>query len=207
MCASYGLDPRFDHELYQDALDRQTIEQLREWAEQNSSATLRPTGIKMRNLNPLITTGLEFAWWGYLVGGAPAKFQSINTRSERLVDGKQSPARALVPATAWFEKSGTWYRFETPDLGLFMMAAVTRPGRTTDGHTYTCYSIVMQPAPTHLEQVHDRTPTLIPPAFADEWLTSTESPHNLIHAAIDASNKFAKQITARPQSVSPLAAS
>lgn len=206
MCASYGLDPRFDHELYQDAIDVQTIDRLRGWAEENAGATLRPTGIRMRNLNPIITTAeLESAWWGYLVGGAPARFQSINTRSERLAEGKQSPTRALVPATSWFEKAGTWYRFEAGDRALLMMGAVTRPGRTADGQTHTCYSIVMQPAAPHLEPVHDRMPVLIPPGFVDEWLTSTEAPRDLLAAAVAASDDFAGQITARQQETSPLA--
>src|SRR5690606_24451816 len=105
MCASYGLDPRFtDAELLAEA-DAEILDGLREWAQHNDGQALRPTGKNPRNLNPLVgprhgSAALEPSWWGYLVDGQPARFPSINTRSERL---QSRPAamrsRAIVPAT------------------------------------------------------------------------------------------------------------
>ena len=106
-----------------------------------SGETLLPTGKNLRNLSPIIRddTGQRAvvpAWWGYLVDGAPAKFALINTRAERLWDSKRGlPARAMVPATAWYEMKKpkrTWHQFAALPGQLFAMAAVTRPGRTAD---------------------------------------------------------------------------
>ncbi|MFK0403685.1 SOS response-associated peptidase family protein [Microbacterium sp. NPDC090225] len=181
MCASYGLDPRFtDAELLAEA-DADVLDGLRQWAQQNAGETLRPTGKNLRNLNPVVVdadgqTALEPAWWGFLVNGEPAKFPSINTRSERLQERPGSlKTRALVPATGWFEMKKperVWHEFGMGGGTLFGMAAVTQRGRTADGEWFTCYSIVMRPAPAHLVDVHDRMPVLIPTAFAHEWLTA-----------------------------------
>lgn len=179
MCASYGLDPRFTDTELMTAADEALLEGLRSWAERNAGETLRPTGKNLRNLNPLLLPAhdgvvLESAWWGYLVGGEPAKFPSINTRSERLQDKPGAArSRAIVPATSWFEMqkpSRHWHEYLIDDGSLFGMAAVTQRGRTSDGTEFTCYSIVMRPAPAHLAEVHDRVPVLIPAHFADDWL-------------------------------------
>src|SRR6218665_1495958 len=107
MCASYGLDPRFtDAELLAEA-DDAVIEGLREWAEANAGETLRPTGRNLHNLSPILVDAdgeisLQAASWGLLVDGEPARFPSINTRSERLQERPGAlRSRALVPATAW----------------------------------------------------------------------------------------------------------
>lgn len=190
MCASYGLDPRFTDAEYRGAVDAAVLDGLQAWAAGNDGELLRPTGKNLRNLNPIITAPatLEQAWWGYLVGGAPASFASINTRSERLSRGTL-PARAIVPVTYWREMakpSRIWQRFHAPDHALLGLAAVTRPGRAADGTEYTCYSIVMQPAARHLEHVHDRMPLLISPGFTEEWLTAESPGGALIDAAIAA---------------------
>lgn len=204
MCASYGLDPRFtDAELLAEA-DEAVLEGLRSWAQQNAGETLRPTGKNLRNLNPLVTasegaTALESAWWGYLVDGAPAKFPSINTRSERLQDrpgGLRS--RAIVPATGWYEMQKpdrVWHEFGLGAGVLFGMAAVTQRGRTPDGEWTTCYSIVMRPAPAHLAGIHDRMPVLIPTAFADDWLMGEPS-RELIDAALTAAETLDERVSA-----------
>lgn len=168
------------------------LEGLRSWAVGNDGEILRPTGKHLRNLNPIVTTPstLELAWWGYLVNGAPASFASINTRSERLAATKGSlPERAIVPVSFWREMqkpSRVWHHFTAPEHGLLALAAVTRPGRASDGTEYTCYSIVMQPAARHLEHVHDRMPLLISPGFTEEWLTTASPGGALIDAAIAA---------------------
>jgi putative SOS response-associated peptidase YedK len=207
MCASYGLDPRFtDAELLAE-MDAAILDGLRDWAEHNAGETLRPTGKNLRNLNPLVVAGdggiaLESAWWGYLVNGAPAKFPSINTRSERLQErpgGARS--RALVPATGWYElqkPDRVWHEFGLDSGALFGMAAVTQRGRTADGEWYTCFSIVMRPAPAHLAGIHDRVPVLIPAAFAEEWLLA-ESEREVIDEALLAAASFDERVIASPR--------
>ncbi|MEO8908354.1 MAG: SOS response-associated peptidase family protein [Microbacteriaceae bacterium] len=206
MCASYGLDPRFSgYEALAEA-DQELVEELREWARKNASETIRPTGKNLRNLNPIIRDDgdgarLEHAWWGYLVGGEPAKFPSINTRSERL---QQRPGglsgRAIVPATNWLEMqkpSRDWYSFGVGGHELFGMAAVTQQGRPTGGESVTCYSIVMQPAPEALSGIHDRMPLLIPADFADVWLDPAQEPaRELIEAALDAGRAVTERVEA-----------
>ncbi len=207
MCASYGLDPRFtDAELIEE-IDDAVREGLRAWAAENAGETVRPTGRNLRNLNPLIVPGdgaaaVETGWWGFLVGGEPAKFPSINTRSERL---RERPGglrgRALVPATSWYEMqkpSKTWHEFLLDDGALFGMAAVTQRGRTSDGQWFTCYSIVMRPAPAHLAGVHDRMPLLVPASFGDEWLSSDPSAE-LLDEALHAAASLDERVTAIPR--------
>lgn len=211
MCASYGLDPRFTDAALLAAADQAILEGLRSWAEENAGETLRPTGKNLRNLNPVITARdaepvLETAWWGFLVGGEPAKFPSINTRSERLQDRPGGlRTRAIVPASSWFElqkPSRVWHRFALGEGALFGMAAVTQRGRSADGEWYTCYSIVMRPAPPHLAGVHDRIPLLIPPSLGEDWLTAGPT-RELIDEAILASDELTERITAVPQSARP----
>ncbi len=207
MCASYGLDPRFtDAELLTE-MDAGILDGLREWAAANAGETLRPTGKNLRNLNPILTAHdgdvtLERTWWGYLVDGEPARFPSINTRSERLQERPGgAKSRAIVPATGWFElhkPDRVWHEFGLDDGILFGMAAVTQPGRTSDGEWFTCSSIVMRPAPEHLAHLHDRMPVLIPTAFAHDWLTA-ESGREVIDEALLAAASLDTRVRAVPR--------
>lgn len=208
MCASYGLDPRFTDSELLAATDEAVLDGLREWAEHNAGETIRPTGKNLRNLNPLVLpsddgVALEPAWWGFLVGGEPAKFPSINTRSERLQDKPGAlKSRAIVPATSWFEMqkpSRQWHEFLVDDGALFGMAAVTQRGRTVDGTSFTCYSIVMRPAPAHLADVHDRMPLLVPSSFAEDWLTG-ESGREVIDEALLAASGLDDRVGTRARS-------
>lgn len=203
MCASYGLDPRFtDAELLAEA-DEAVLAGLRSWSEGNAGQTLRPTGRNLRNLNPVVRFDsepvLQCAWWGYLINGAPARFPSINTRSERLQDRSAGlRGRAIVPTTGWYEmqKPGrAWHEFGLGPGTLFGMAAVTQPGQTPDGEWTTCYSIVMRPAPPHLAELHDRIPVLVPPRFAAEWLTGDGS-RELINEALLAAASLDERLQA-----------
>ncbi len=206
MCNSYGLDPRFkDSDFIADA-DERLLGDLRTWAETNGNEILRPTGKNLKNLNPIVTAPdgaltMELAWWGYLVNGAPMKF-STNTRSERLKERKGPlRGRAIVPATSWLEMqkpSRQWFSFDTGHLDLFGMAAMTQTGRTTEGQSYTCYSIVMQDAAPQIFELHDRMPLLIPADFAHEWLTSEENAGSLVEAAAQASQPLSDRIGAHP---------
>lgn len=186
------------------AVDAAVIEGLRGWAERNAGEVVKPTGIRMRNLNPIITATDAWAeaWWGYLVGGKAASFASINTRSERLASGKGPVgARAIVPATYWREMQQpqrVWHHLDL-DGRLFGMAAVTRPGVTADGAEFTCYSLVMRPAAEQIEGVHDRMPLLVPASFTEEWLHSDEPAGVLIDAAVDASEDMSAAVQAHPQ--------
>lgn len=207
MCASYGLDPRFtDAELLAEA-DDAVLDGLRSWAERNAGETLRPTGKNLRNLNPLVTAdgdaaALEPAWWGFLVDGQPAKFPSINTRSERLQDRPGAlRTRGLVPATGWYEMQKpdrVWHEFGLGRGVLFGMAAVTQRGRTPDGEWVTCYSIVMRPAPPHLANIHDRMPVLIPTPFAHDWLHGDPG-RELIDEALLAAAGLDERVAAVPR--------
>ncbi|MFF1538739.1 SOS response-associated peptidase family protein [Microbacterium sp. NPDC058269] len=200
------MDPRFDDREYRDALDADVLDGLRSWASGNDGEILRPTGVNLRNLNPIVTgsSTLELGWWGYLVGGAPARFASINTRSERLANVKGPlPDRAIVPMSFWREMSKpsrVWHHFATVDDALLGVAAVTRHGLASDGTEYTCYSLVMQPASPHLEHVHDRMPLLINPGLTEDWLTAESRGGELIDAAIAASVPLNERIRVTPDS-------
>ncbi|WP_424937387.1 MULTISPECIES: SOS response-associated peptidase family protein [Bacteria] len=184
MCANYGLDPRFGDVHFDDEPDAELVEALRTWADRNAGEVIRPTGRRLRNLNPIVVgrggaPALEEAWWGLLVDGAPARFPSINTRSERV---RQSPdglaGRAIVPATSWYEMqkpSRVWNEFTLAGRAVFGMAAVTRLCHTDDGSWLTCYSILMRPAPPRLAGIHERMPVLLSPGLAREWLTARPS--------------------------------
>lgn len=207
MCASYGLDPRFtDTEVFTPA-EEALLERLRAWAEGNDGEDLRPTGRNLRNLNPIFvdadgSPSLEPAWWGFLVDGKPSRFPSINTRSERLQErpgGLRS--RAIVPATSWFEMQKPerrWHEFLVDDGALFGMAAVTQRGRADDGEWFTCYSIVMRPAPPHLEGVHDRMPLLIPAGLGRDWLTA-EPTREIVDEALLAASALDERVRAVPR--------
>lgn len=208
MCASYGLDPRFTDAELLGAADDAVLEGLRVWAEENAGETVRPTGKNLRNLNPIVVQPdaaptLEPAWWGFLVNGEPAKFPSINTRSERLQDRPGgAKSRAIVPATSWYEMqkpSRQWHEFLVDDGALFGMAAVTQRGRTADGTWFTCYSIVMRPAPEHLAGVHDRMPVLVPASFAGEWLTA-EPGREVVDQALLAAADLDARVQVKPRS-------
>jgi putative SOS response-associated peptidase YedK len=207
MCASYGLDPRFtDAELLAEA-DAELLGGLHDWAERNGGETVRPTGKNLRNLNPLVVdvdgaATLEPAWWGFLVNGEPARFPSINTRSERLQERPGAlKSRGLVPTTGWYElqkPDRVWHRFGLGEGTVFGLAAVTQRGRTADGQSFTCYSVVMRPAPAHLANLHDRMPVLIPTDFAQDWL-SRPGDRELIDEALLAAASLDERVAAVPQ--------
>lgn len=207
MCASYGLDPRFTDADLLAAADDAVLDGLRAWATENAGETLRPTGKHRRNLNPLVVQPdavplLEPAWWGFLVDGEPAKFPSINTRSERLRERPGAARnRAIVPATSWYEMqkpSRQWNEFVVDDGALFGMAAVTQQGRTADGNWFTCFSIVMRPAPGHLVELHDRMPLLVPASFSRDWLTAPAG-REIVDEAIHVSEQMATRVSAAPR--------
>ncbi|WP_439902801.1 SOS response-associated peptidase family protein [Microbacterium azadirachtae] len=210
MCASYGLDPRFsDQQLIEEA-DDELMEGIRAWARRNADEAVRPTGRLLRNLNPILLPSdaaprLEEAWWGFLIDGKPSRFPSINTRSERLQDRPGGlRGRAIVPATRWFEMqkpSKTWHEFGL-DGALFGMAAVTQRGRAEDGSWFTCYSIVMQPAPERLAGIHDRMPVLIPAGFANDWLAG-EPTRELMDEALLASADTTRWVQAATMTSAP----
>ncbi len=145
---------------------------------------------------------MEPAWWGFLIDGAPSRFPSINTRSERLQERPGSlRSRAIVPATGWYEMKKPermWHELGLDDGALFGMAAVTQRGRTADGEWFTCYSIVMRPAPAHLAGVHHRMPVLIPTPFARDWLRA-QGDRELIDEALLAAASLDERVIAAPR--------
>lgn len=203
MCASYGLQipASAAADLFQ--LNEQTgLGDLSRWLEENAGETVRPTGRIRRNLNPIVTDrGAELAWWGYLVGGAPSKFPSINTRSERLLEKPAgAKRRVLVPASEWFEymptetKKKQLWSFTTG--GVFAIAGVAQNG-FLEGVEYTCYSLVMQPARPDLEYIHDRMPLLLPQSHFDAWLSDTAPSAELVQDALDAGEEVTADVSAR----------
>ncbi len=206
VCASYGLDPRFTDKDEILAQDLELLDSLRSWAERNDGRTLYPTGKDERNLNPIVRDvdgrrELELAWWGYLINGLPAKFPSINTKSERLVERGGNRGRAIAPATMWFEMQKPqrqWFRFSEDGAQLFAMAAVTQNGRTLDGARFTCYSLVMRPAQDRVAEIHDRSPLLIPAGFVSEWLTSDAPTQQLVDQAVKESEAALSKVEAAP---------
>ncbi|HRP99118.1 MAG TPA: SOS response-associated peptidase family protein [Terrimesophilobacter sp.] len=202
MCASYGLDPRFSDKEWIDVVDAATLDRLRAWAESNAGAMIRPTGIRAKNLNPLIQReGFTEAWWGHLVDGKAASYPSINSRIERLSTWTKPISTAIAPASYWREMQKpqkVWHHLEHSG-DLLGLAAVTQPGIHADGTEYICYSLVMRPAASQIEAMHDRMPLLIGPGFADEWLTSTASAGELLDAARAASEPLSVKVTAHAQ--------
>ena len=209
MCASYGLQiPVGQFEDLFQINDRTSLADIERWLEEHGSETVKPTGRIMKNLNPIIRgteagRTAELAWWGYLIGGVPSKFPSINTRSERLQDKPSLlKGRALAPASEWYEfqkPSKERWAFDTGEP--FAIAVVTQSGKPADGDPVTCYSLVMQPARSDLEYIHDRMPLLIPTSFFDEWLDPDAVPsRELIDAALDAGREMSALVSAHPVS-------
>jgi putative SOS response-associated peptidase YedK len=91
-----------------------------------------------------------------------------------------------------------WHDFGLDSGALFGMAAVTQRGRTADGEWFTCYSIVMRPAPEHLAAIHDRMPVLIPTTFAREWLAA-QGDRELIDEALLAAASLDDRVVAIPR--------
>lgn len=203
MCASYGLDPRMPgwREFRRGLIDLATLEALTAWATGNAGRTIRPTGIRARNLNPIIRNGLELAWWGYGPTGVPSRYSTINARSETLLTRATWRAgfasrRALIPATSWFEYEKPSKRRHSLSTGsALMIGAVTAEATIAEG-TVSCYSMIMQPAPEHLASIHDRMPLLVQPELADAWLDpGREGDQQLLDVALDGSRQLASGVT------------
>lgn len=202
MCASYGLDPRIgDYASFAAANDKAAMESLLAWAEENAGEVMRPTGRIKRNLNPVIRGGaFELAWWGFLAGGEPVKFPSINTRVESLQDkpGKAN-TRVLVPASYWFEHekpSKKRYSFTLPGRELFGIAAIAQTASLDEG-TITTFSIITQPAAPHITAIHDRMPLVLQPSMYANWLDEGEAgSRELVDAAIASSAELTGTVAA-----------
>ena len=207
MCASYGLQiPAGEFESLFQFDERTSLSDIRDWLETHDGETVKPTGRVAKNMNPIVRESdegrvAELGWWGYLVGGLPSKFPSINTRSERLVERPGGlKNRALAPASEWFEyqkPSKQKWSFSVEDMGAFAIAAVTQKGKPADGEPVTCYSLVMQPAREDLEFIHDRMPLLLPQSYFEEWLNPDAEPsRELIEAALDAGREMTARVRA-----------
>lgn len=222
MCAVYS----FEYEKWMDDLppfsEKIDAAAYSPWKD---SPTMRPSGIGLRNVNPIIratengtesnTDGatqfgvqLEAGWWGYLENGEPVKWPSINARSERLLERPGGAnRRVLVPATGWYEMqkpSRDWYQFSA-GRG-FLMAGIMQRGTPRGGTELTCYSLVMRSAIPELHSIHDRMPIVLPPDFYEQWLDpGTKGSRELIEAALDASERMLPHVRADRVARSPLA--
>lgn len=202
MCASYGLETTPDELDEHFAFDeRGRNAAVVEWLAQNAGEVVKPTGPRALNLNPLVrerrigeesVRQLDLAWWQMWIGGQRPKFSTINARSENLLKGAWAgptkARRALVPVTHYFEKGR---RF---DLGgeVFSLAAIYNITRTDAAPTpdgwLASYAIVTRPAASHVEEVHDRMPLIIPPEMYSDWLApELTGDQTLVDAALAAS--------------------
>ncbi len=211
MCASYGLQITADEARDEfDTIDeRGSVAELAAWLQRYRDETVLPTGVRARNLNPIIREReldgrverrFELGWWKLWVGGAPAKFPAINARVEGLLgsgawSGPTKSRRALVPATLYYEKG---HRF---DLGgeAFGMAAICNVAKTDDGWMPS-YAIVTRPAIERFDGIHDRMPLLLPREFHRDWLDpGTIGDQSLLDAAVAASAGIAEGLQATPR--------
>lgn len=184
MCVSFGLDPRF--------YSREQIleNEAQEWSDYLADRypdgidvggiTVWPSRPTTKRTYPIITAdGIAEGWWGHLVDGKPATYAGggVNSKSERFLNPKKMPARAIVPASFFLERldadTRQWYCYEHGG-DLLYLAATVQPGVLTSGERYPCYSILTQDPPPQLAGIHKRTVTLVPPGRVHEWLTSPE---------------------------------
>ena len=202
MCASYGLQLLPEDLEDFPTLNEKTLDStVAEWFHENFGTVVRPTGINLRNLNPIVRGDrFELAWWGRIVDGAPAEFPSINSRLERVQERPgMANQRALIPATGWYEyQKPTKTRYAMASGIPFAFAGLTTSGRLADGSIYTCYSIITGPATPQLEVIHGRMPLVIPSEFFDEWLDpDAQGSRALVDATITAHESIADGFSAR----------
>ncbi len=162
-----GLQPYFDLPPMDERENRRLLEQ---WMDERGS-TVKITGAKARNLNPLITADedghreLGLAWWWIHVGGALAKFSAFNARDDKLLSsrvwkGPFKSHRALAPANWYIEKGK---RFALPGGESFDIASITTTAQTDAGDMLT-YALVTRDAvehdwaPTHAAHPAPRPP-------------------------------------------------
>lgn len=205
MCASYGLDSRVPgwQEFWRDVVGLATLESLTGWADRNGGETIRPTGVRARNVNPILRGGgFELGWWGCGPCGVPAKYPTINARSETLLsratwrEGYRH-RRALIPATEWYEyQKPSKRRYALSTGSALMIGAVTAQAETDEG-TISCYSMIMQPSLDHFSHVHDRMPLLIQPELAADWLDpDREGDQAMLDVMLAGSRAIARGVSA-----------
>ncbi len=224
MCASYGLESTAEDLDKHYAFDeRGRNAAVFEWLADNLASTVRPTGPRALNLNPLVRERMldgasvrrvDLAWWQLWVGGQRPKFSTINARSENLMKGAwvgpTKSRRALVPATYYNEKG----RGFGIGGGLFSLAAIysvdkaaaagvdERAGAESNGWVVS-YAIVTKPAEKHFEHIHDRMPMVVDPSLYSDWLAAdVEGDGALIAATLADSAELSAAVQVRPISAS-----
>jgi putative SOS response-associated peptidase YedK len=132
----------------------------------------------------------------------PSRYSTINAKSETLLrlptwrNGYKT-RRALIPATEWFEyQKPNSIRYALGTGRPMMIAAVTAEATITEG-PISCYSMIMQPAADHLAYNHDRSPLLIGPDLADDWLDPDRTgDQELLDVALAASEELLSEAVA-----------
>ncbi len=210
MCASYGLQVEAAdiHYAFSVIDDKVATAALDGWLEEFRDEPAKPTGVRRRNLNPIVRERakdgerrrtVDLAWWKLWIRGEPAKFPAINARVEGLVgsgawNGPLTSRRGLVPATEYFEKG---HRFALSDepKGLFAFAGLWNVNKTPGDEWMVSYAIVTQPATSHIADIHDRMPLILPRDLYDEWLDPTRvGDQNLLDEAVAASRPIAERV-------------
>ena len=210
MCASYGLQVEAADIHYGFSVidDKVATAALEGWLEEFRDEPAKPTGVHRRNLNPIVRERakdgerrrtVDLAWWKLWIRGEPAKFPAINARVEGLVgsgawNGPLTSRRGLVPATEYYEKG---HRFALPDepKGLFAFAGLWNVKKTPGDEWMVSYAIVTQPATSHIADIHDRMPLILPRDLYDEWLDPTRvGDQNLLDETVEASRAIAERV-------------
>lgn len=129
--------------------------------------------------------GAALARWGLVpVGrinarGRPVMETIVNVRSESLFSKTAfcGTARAVVPASGWFEWTGrprhkqAW-RITAADGGLLLFAAISDTWTAPGGRQLQQVATVTCAPNADVEAVHDRMGALLSPAEAADWLVA-----------------------------------
>ena len=126
----------------------------------------------------LLRWGLVPFWAKDLSAGT----KMINARSEGI---EAKPAfraavrqrRCLVPATGFYEWKGAAgrkqpYAITLPDRPLFAFAGLWERWRPEGGDAVETFTIVTSEANSHVAEIHDRMPVIIPPDAEERWLSA-----------------------------------
>lgn len=217
MCASYGLEIKGSD--LPTANDRLVTAELVAWMRDNAGATIRPTGPKARNLNPIVTpAGFEESWWGMWDKGAPMKY-GINATAEKLTRWPWGTAfasgRVLVPMSEYYEYRpeggrNVRYAFHVDGAPLFAIAGIAAPlnppppaelslfDDETPAYPASSYALVTREPTDAAREIHDRMLLLLPPSFYDDWLDPGNAGDDTLRAAaLAASDEIVEQLVVR----------
>jgi len=221
MCASYGLGGD-GAPAYIRGLDL-FPDELADWMETNAGATIRPTGRKARNYNPIVgPDGLELSWWSMwerdelssvdeLTAKDTINAKVENLRRSRLWRPAFDHGRVLVPMSEYYEyrsESGrnVRYTFRADDAPVFAVAGIAAPLNPApaaeptlfdDEPAYpaSSYALVTREPTPYAAEIHNRMLLVLPPSFYADWLDpGNAGDDSLRAAALAASDTYVEQL-------------